>query len=84
MYELVCNVMEDMSSMHNVMCIGRRVKACKRLSEAAKTRTTRDHVRGISGPSTLFNIMEQCKFYKKNIQGMLQSHTFLTTRPTHN
>jgi hypothetical protein len=31
------------------------VRACKRLSEAAKTLTTRDHVRGISGPSTLFN-----------------------------
>jgi hypothetical protein len=41
--------------MHDVMCIGRRVRACKRLSEAAKTLTTRDHVRGISGPSTLFN-----------------------------
>jgi hypothetical protein len=47
--------MKDMSSMHYVMCIGRRVRACKRLSEAAKTLTTRDHVRGISGPSTPFN-----------------------------
>jgi hypothetical protein len=33
----------------------RCVRACKRLAEAAKTPTTRDHVRGISGPSTLFN-----------------------------
>jgi hypothetical protein len=40
---------------HCVMSIGRRVRACKRLSEAAKALTTRDHVRGISGPSTLFN-----------------------------
>jgi hypothetical protein len=49
--------MEDMSSMHNVMCIRRRVRACKRLLEAAKTLTTRDHVRGISGPSTLLNML---------------------------
>jgi hypothetical protein len=40
---------------HCVMSIGRCVRACKRLSEAAKALTTRDHVRGISGPSTLFN-----------------------------
>jgi hypothetical protein len=44
-----------MSSMHDVMCIGRRARACKRLSEAAKTLTTRDHVRGIGGPSTPLN-----------------------------
>ncbi|KAF1835736.1 hypothetical protein BDW02DRAFT_567776 [Decorospora gaudefroyi] len=37
------------------MSIGRRVRACTRLSVAAKTLTTRDHVRAISGPSTLFN-----------------------------
>jgi hypothetical protein len=49
------NLMEDMSSMHDVMCIRRRVRACKRLSEAAKTLTTRDHVRGISGPFTFLN-----------------------------
>jgi hypothetical protein len=41
--------------MHNVMCIRRRVRACKRLLEAAKTLTTRDHVRSISRLSTLFN-----------------------------
>jgi hypothetical protein len=40
---------------HCVMSTGRCVRACKRLSEAAKTLPTRDHVRGISGPSTLFN-----------------------------
>jgi hypothetical protein len=40
---------------HCVVSIGRRVRACKRLSEAAKMLTTRDHVRGISGPSTLLN-----------------------------
>jgi hypothetical protein len=51
--------MKDMSSMHNVMCIGRRVRACKRLSGAAKTLTTRDHVRGISGPSTLFKTIQR-------------------------
>jgi hypothetical protein len=28
-------------------CIGRRVRACTRLSEAAKALTTRDHMRGI-------------------------------------
>jgi hypothetical protein len=50
--------MKDISSMHNVMCIRRRVRACKRLLEAAKTLTTRDHVRGISGLSTLFNKTE--------------------------
>jgi hypothetical protein len=48
-------VMEDMSSMRNVVCIERRVRVCKTLSEAAKTLTTRDHVRGISGPPTLLN-----------------------------
>jgi hypothetical protein len=48
-------MMEDMSSMRNVVCIRRCVRACKRLSEAAKTLATRDHVRGISGLSTLFN-----------------------------
>jgi hypothetical protein len=37
-------VMENVCSMHDVMCIRRRVRACKRLSEAAKTLTTRDHV----------------------------------------
>jgi hypothetical protein len=41
---------------HFVMSIGRRVRACTRLLEAAKALTTRDHVRGISGPSTLFNM----------------------------
>jgi hypothetical protein len=40
---------------HCVISIGRRVRACTRLSVAAKTLTTRDHVRAISGPSTLFN-----------------------------
>jgi hypothetical protein len=40
---------------HCVMCIGRRKRACKRLSEAAKTLTTRDHVKGISGRSTPLN-----------------------------
>jgi hypothetical protein len=49
-------VMEDVSSMHNVMCVGRCVRACTRLSEAAKAQTPRDHVRGIGGPSTLLNI----------------------------
>jgi hypothetical protein len=48
-------LMKDMSSMHDVMCIGRRVRACKKLSEAAKALTTRDHVRGIGGPSTFLN-----------------------------
>jgi hypothetical protein len=48
-------LMKDMSSMPNVMCIGRRVRACKRLSEAAKTLSTRDHVRDIGGTSTLLN-----------------------------
>jgi hypothetical protein len=37
------------------MYIGRRVRAYTRLLEAAKALTTRDYVRGISGPSTLFN-----------------------------
>jgi hypothetical protein len=41
--------------MHCVMSTGRRVRACTRLSEAAKPLATRDHVRGISGPSTLPN-----------------------------
>jgi hypothetical protein len=36
-------------------CIGRRVRACTRLSEAAKTLATHDHVRGISGLSALSN-----------------------------
>jgi hypothetical protein len=31
------------------------VRACERLSEAAKTLTTRDHVRDISGTSTPLN-----------------------------
>jgi hypothetical protein len=41
--------------MHDMMCIGRRARACKRLSEAAKTLTTRDHVKGIGGTSTPLN-----------------------------
>jgi hypothetical protein len=41
--------------MHCVISVGRRVRACTRLSEAAKALATRDHVRGISGPSTLPN-----------------------------
>jgi hypothetical protein len=41
------------------------VRACKRLSEAAKTLTARDHVRGISGPSTLFNTFE-CAEIRQN------------------
>jgi hypothetical protein len=36
-------------------CIGRRVRASTRLTEAAKALATRDHVRGISGPSALSN-----------------------------
>jgi hypothetical protein len=36
-------------------CIGRRVRACTKLTEAAKALATRDHVRGISGPSALSN-----------------------------
>jgi hypothetical protein len=42
--------------MHCVLSIGRRVRACTRLLEAAKALATRDYVRGISGPSTLPNI----------------------------
>jgi hypothetical protein len=38
-----------------VMSIRRRMRACTRLSEPAKALTTRDYVRGISGPSTLLN-----------------------------
>jgi hypothetical protein len=41
--------------MHCVISVGRRVRACTRLSEAAKALATRDHVRGISRPSTLPN-----------------------------
>jgi hypothetical protein len=41
--------------MHCVMSVGRRVRASTRLTEAAKALATRDHVRGISGPSTLPN-----------------------------
>jgi hypothetical protein len=41
--------------MHCVISVGRRVRACTRLSVAAKALATRDHVRGISGPSTLPN-----------------------------
>jgi hypothetical protein len=37
------------------MSMGRRMRACTRLSEVANASTTRDHVRGISGSSTLFN-----------------------------
>jgi hypothetical protein len=36
-------------------CIRRRVRACTRLSEAAKAPTTRDHVRGIGGSYTPLN-----------------------------
>jgi hypothetical protein len=37
------------------MSVGRRVRACTRLSGPAKALTTCDYVRGISGPSTLLN-----------------------------
>jgi hypothetical protein len=40
-----------------VLSIGRRVRACTRLSEPAKALTTRDYVRGVSGPSTLLNTL---------------------------
>jgi hypothetical protein len=35
--------------------MGRRLRACTRLSGPVKALTTRDYVRGISGPSTLLN-----------------------------
>jgi hypothetical protein len=41
--------------MHCVISMGRRVRACTRLSEAAKALATRDHVRDISGLSALSN-----------------------------
>jgi hypothetical protein len=41
--------------MHCVMSMGRRVRACTRLSVAAKALATRDHVKDISGPSALSN-----------------------------
>jgi hypothetical protein len=41
--------------MHCIMSVRRRVRACTRLSEAAKALATRDYVRGISGLSTLPN-----------------------------
>jgi hypothetical protein len=47
--------MKGTKSMHCVMSIGRRVRACTRLSEAAKALATRDHVKDISGPSALSN-----------------------------
>jgi hypothetical protein len=34
------------------------VRACTRLTEAAKALATRDHVRGISGPSALSNSVD--------------------------
>jgi hypothetical protein len=48
-------IIEDISSMRDVVCIRRCVRACRRLLEAAKALATRDHVRGISGLYTLFN-----------------------------
>jgi hypothetical protein len=63
-------MMEDMSGMHDVMCIGRRARACKKLSEAAKTLTTRDHLRGISGMSTpLNNSSTIYSFFIRNAYG---------------
>jgi hypothetical protein len=47
--------MKGTKSMHCVMSIGRPVRACTRLSEAAKALATRDHVKDISGPSALSN-----------------------------
>jgi hypothetical protein len=47
--------MKSTSFGHCAMSMGRRVRACTRLSGPAKALTTRDYVRGISGPSTLLN-----------------------------
>jgi hypothetical protein len=48
-------MMDTMSSRHDVMGIGGLTKACKRLSEAAKTLSTRHYVRGIRRASTPLN-----------------------------
>jgi hypothetical protein len=50
--------------MHCVLSIRRRVRACTRLSEAAKALATRDYVRGISGLSTLPNTFSPSKSSK--------------------
>jgi hypothetical protein len=44
-----------------VMSVGRRVRACTRLSKAAKALATRDHVRGISGLSAPSNNCLCCR-----------------------
>jgi hypothetical protein len=48
---------------HFVVSIGRRVRACTRLSEPAKALSTRNYVRGISGPSTLLNATPSPTFF---------------------
>jgi hypothetical protein len=47
--------MKGTKSMHCVMSIGRRVRACTRLSVAAKALATRDYVKDISGLSAPSN-----------------------------
>jgi hypothetical protein len=51
----VDHLMKGTKNMHCVMSMGRRVRACTRLSKAAKALFTRDHVRGISGLSAPSN-----------------------------
>jgi hypothetical protein len=62
---MISSVMKGTKSMHCVMSIGRLVRACTKLSEAAKALATRDHVKGISGLSALSNIQSPlCKTLK--------------------
>lgn len=52
---LQIHVMKGTSFVMMMSCVGRRVKACTRLPEAATALDTRDHARGTSRASTPFN-----------------------------
>jgi hypothetical protein len=64
--------MKSTKNMHCVMSIGRRVRACTRLSKAAKALATRDHVRGISGLSAPSN--NKCPFGEELFRKQLTLH----------
>jgi len=49
------------------------VRACTRLTEAAKALATRDHVRGISGLSALSNNLARHRIKKKYGQFLYQN-----------
>jgi hypothetical protein len=70
--------MKSTSFWHCVMSMGRRLRAYTELSGPTKAMTTRDYVRGISGPSTLLNTFAPLSLHRTLLSTLIPELLDLT------